>query len=257
MVKLRELTAALDTLLNTAGVPDYPQAHNGLQFENSGTVRGVAGAVDLSIHSIRLARSEGANLLIVHHGLLWNGAEPFVGDNYRRIRVLLEHDIAVYASHIPLDVHATLGNNILLARELELEPGGGFARLQNITVGLMGDTNMQTIRLLERVRAFAAEHESVVRTSVIDDNRMTRRWGICTGAGASNDTLREAVERGIDTLIVGEGPHHTAVRAHDMGLAIIYAGHYATETLGVRALAEHVGRQFAIPWSFVSSPTGL
>ena len=257
MAHLRDLVASLDTLLRVREIPDYPGAHNGLQFENSGSILGIAAAVDLSLRTIRLARAEGANLLIVHHGLLWYGAEPIVGDNYRRVRALLERDIAVYAAHVPLDVHPQFGNNVLLARALDLEPREGFARFQDIHVGLMGQSEIQTYRLVERVRGFAADYSSIVRTSHIDENRVTRVWGICSGAGASTDTLREAAERGIDTLIVGEGPHHTAVRAPDMGIAIIYAGHYATETLGVRALAEHLGQNFVVPWSFVSSPTGL
>jgi dinuclear metal center YbgI/SA1388 family protein len=257
MPSLRDLVAYLNEVLRVADIPDYPSARNGLHFENRGNILGVAGAVDLSLRTIRLARAEGANLLIVHHGMLWNSGEPLVGDNYRRVRALLEHDIAVYAAHIPLDVHPQFGNNVLLARALGLVPKGGFGRFSGIHVGLMGESDIQTYRLIERVRGFAAEHSSIVRNSAVDESRVTRVWGICSGAGASTETLLEAVEQGVDTLIVGEGPHHTAVRAPDMGLAVIYAGHYATETLGVRALAEHVGQRFVVPWSFVSSPTGL
>jgi dinuclear metal center YbgI/SA1388 family protein len=257
LIALRDVTSSLDSLLRVSEIPDYSSALNGLQFENSGNVIGVAAAVDLSLRTIKLARAEGANLLIVHHGMFWAGLEPITGDNYRRIRALLEQDIAVYSSHLPLDVHPQFGNNTLLAKALDLQPSGGFARFQNMQIGLMGDTDIQTFRLIERVRGVAAEHASIVRTSAIDDSRVTRRWAICTGAGASTETLREAAAMGVDTLITGEGPHHTAVRAPDMGIAIIYAGHYATETLGVRALAEHIGRDFVIPWSFVSSPTGL
>jgi dinuclear metal center YbgI/SA1388 family protein len=257
MIPLTEITRFLNDLLRIKEVPDYPQAQNGLQFENSGLIQGIAAAVDLSLRSIQLARAEGANLLLVHHGLLWNGAEPIVGDNYRRMRALIEHDMSVYSAHIPLDVHPEYGNNVLLARELGLTPIGGFGSFRGIDVGVMGESEIQTNRLVERVRSFAAEHSSIVRSSALDDSRITRRWAICTGAGATNDSLREAVEKGIDTFIVGEGPHHTAVRAPDMGITIIYAGHYASETLGVRALAEHVGRRFVMPWSFVSSPTGL
>ena len=257
MVSLQDVVARLDKLLRIAEVPDYAQAHNGLQFENSGSIQGVAAAVDFSLRTIRLARAEGANLLLVHHGILWNGTEPIVGDNYRRMRALIEHDVAVYAAHIPLDVHPEFGNNVLLARELGLEPNGQFGKFQNIHVGVMGSGEIQTSRLIERVRKVAAEHNSIVRTSALDDSRVTKKWAICTGAGASNASLLEAVELGVDTLIVGEGPHHTAVRAQDMGLFVIYAGHYATETLGVRAIAEHIAREFVIPWSFVNSPTGL
>jgi putative NIF3 family GTP cyclohydrolase 1 type 2 len=90
----------------------------------------------------------------------------------------------------------------------------------------------------------------------LTDGRVTRRWAICTGAGADSDTIREALDAGIDTLIVGEGPHHTAVEAADVGLAIIYVGHYATETFGVRALAAHLADAFGLAWEFIDAPTG-
>jgi dinuclear metal center YbgI/SA1388 family protein len=257
MATLRDIAVYLDGFLSVRDVPDHPNAQNGLQLDNSGAVHGVAAAVDVSLRTIRLARAEGANLLLVHHGLLWGGVEPITGDNYRRVRSLLEHDIAVYAAHIPLDVHSQIGNNVLLASELNLEATGTFGKYDHIEIGVMGSSEIQTLRLVERVRGFAAEYSSVVRTSAFEENRVTRRWAICSGAGASTETLREAAEKGVDTLIVGEGPHHTAVRAPDMGIVVIYGGHYATETLGVRALAEHVGQRFVIPWAFVNSPTGF
>ena len=91
----------------------------------------------------------------------------------------------------------------------------------------------------------------------VTPQRRTRRWALCTGAGASSDTLREASAAGVDTLIVGEGPHHTAVEASELGIAVLYVGHYATETFGVRALGEEIERTFGIPWSFIAAPTGL
>jgi putative NIF3 family GTP cyclohydrolase 1 type 2 len=96
-----------------------------------------------------------------------------------------------------------------------------------------------------------------VRTAGPINGKVTRRWAICTGAGAGRDTLREAADAGHDTLIVGEGPHWTAIDAEEAGLTIIYAGHYATETLGVRAVAMHVASVFDLPWLFVDAPTGL
>ena len=97
----------------------------------------------------------------------------------------------------------------------------------------------------------------MARASVIAPGRRTRRWAMCTGAGASPESLREAYKLGVDTLIVGEGPHHTAVEAPELALVIIYAGHYASETLGVRAIAAHAAAHFDLPWEFIPSPTGL
>ena len=258
MPSLHDIVRHLDDLLATRDTPDYPGALNGLQLENSGAVRGVAAAVDFSTRTVDGAVEAGASLLVVHHGMFWPGAQPIRGVAYRRLKRLLDHDVAVYASHLPLDRHPPLGNNVLLARALGLLPSGDFARFKTIAVGVRGDADLATGELVDRARAFAEREGGGVRVSgPTDAGRRTRAWAICTGAGASSDTIGEALELGIDTLVVGEGPHHTAVAAGDADLTIIYAGHYATETLGVRALAEHVATTFAVPWTFVAAPTGL
>jgi dinuclear metal center YbgI/SA1388 family protein len=247
----------LDDLLETDSVPDYPNALNGLQMANGGSVRRVAAAVDFSLRTVTAAAETGANLLIVHHGMFWGGLQPIRGKYFDRIRALLTGDIAVYSSHLPLDRHALYGNNALLAAELGLEPSAEFARFMTISIGVSGESDIATAELVARADAFARSHGGSARTTPIDAGRRTRSWAICTGAGASTETLNEARERGIDTLIVGEGPHHSAVDADESGITVIYAGHYATETLGVRALAAHVSDRFGVPWTFVEAPTGL
>ena len=256
-IGLHELVRHLDELLETDRIPDYPNAVNGLQLANSGAVNKVAAAVDFSSASVAGAVSEGADCLLVHHGMFWSGLEPVRGPAYERMKQLIENDVAVYASHLPLDRHEHLGNNVLLAAELGLSPSGGFARFQTTDVGVRGDADIDTAELASRADAFAATHGGALRATPIPKGRRTKRWAICTGAGASAETLREATEHGIDTLIVGEGAHWTAVHAADNDLVILYAGHYATETLGVRALAQHVREKFSIPWVFLEHPTGL
>jgi putative NIF3 family GTP cyclohydrolase 1 type 2 len=233
-VPLDAVVAHLDAALRTPEVPDYPGALNGLQMANSGRVTRVAAAVDFSRAAIEGAAREK-----------------------ERLRLLLAHDLAVYGSHIPLDLHPTLGNNALLARALDLVPDGGFARYKGLEIGLRGDADLETAEIAARATAFAARHGHATVHTPIAPGRRTRRWGMCSGAGASIDTLREAAERGIDTLIVGEGPHHTAVEAAERGMVVIYAGHYATETPGVQALGAELERAFGLPWSFVGEPTGL
>lgn len=257
MPSLPDVVRHLDELLQTSETPDYGGALNGLQLENSGRVTRVAAAVDFSLRTAEGVVAAGADLLLVHHGMFWAGAQPIRGMPYRRLRLLLERDVAVYASHLPLDRHPTLGNNALLARALGLEPAGEFARYKTIAVGVRGESDVATADLVTRARALAEREGGGVRATPFGDGRRTRRWAICTGAGASTETVREALELGVDTLVVGEGPHHTAVEAGDLDLVIVYAGHYATETLGVRALAEHVSATFGVPWSFVAAPTGL
>jgi dinuclear metal center YbgI/SA1388 family protein len=252
-----EIARFLDQTLNTSSIPDHPNALNGLQCDHSGPVRKVVASVDFSRRVVEETIRHEANLLLVHHGLFWEGLRAFTGPLFERLRLLVSNDIAVYASHLPLDVHPSLGNNVLFARQLGLTSSLPFARLHGVAVGVAGEADMETSELLARADHFSREHSSITRSSAIQLGRRTRRWAICTGAGASSETLREAHEFGIDTLVVGEGPHHTAVEAPELALVIIYAGHYATETLGVRALAAHAAAHFDLPWEFIPSPTGL
>lgn len=255
-VALDEIVALLDAELQVSSVGDYSGAVNGLQFANSGRVFSVATAVDISTRAIDAAAAAGASLLIVHHGLFWSGVQPVVGRVYERYRKLMQHDIAVYASHLPLDAHEGLGNNVRLAQALGLAPAGRFARFKTVDIGVQGKTNESTSDIVQRVAAFVAQYDGVVRTSVPVQGRRTRKWGICTGGGASSETIAEALHQGIDTIIVGEGPHHTTVDAIEHDLCVVYAGHYATETLGVQALGAFLETRFGLPWSFLNLPTG-
>lgn len=257
MSSLAEIATFLDTTLNTAGIPDYPNALNGVQLANLGDIERVATAVDFSSQTVNAAIDLGARLLIVHHGMFWAGLQALTGRRHQQLWALVTHDVAVYSAHLPLDMHPELGNNVLLAKYLGLVPSGGFARYQAIDVGVSGDADVPTSDIVARARALAAEHGGAVVAGPFEADRRTRRWGICSGAGADAATLREASARGIDTLIVGEGPHHTAVEARELGIGVIYAGHYATETLGVQALGNALARQFGLDASFIAAPTGL
>lgn len=254
---LSEVVTHLDALLQMREIPDFPPALNGLQLENRGTVTRVAAAVDFSLRAARAAVDAGADLLLVHHGMFWGGARPLRGAAYERLALLVEANVAVYASHLPLDVHPELGNNHLLARHLGLTPTDGFARFQTIDVGVLGACDLPTAEVVARARALAERHGGTLVVTPHAASRRTSRFGVCTGSGASSETIREALERGIDTLIVGEGPHHTGVEAADADLVIVYAGHYATETFGVQAVATHLEKTFGLPWTFLDLPTGL
>ncbi len=251
-----EVAGHLDALLGTSTTPDYPGALNGLQLAARAPVRRIAAAVDYSRRTIDGAIAAGANFLILHHGMFWAGPQRLVGPAYERLRRLVEHDVAVYGAHLPLDAHPDHGNNALLARELGLEPTATFLRYQGFAIGVAGEADVETAQLVARADAFARAWGGRAHATEMRDGRRTRRWAVCTGAGASSEAIREAASAGIDTLVVGEGPHHTAVDAPESGLVIVYAGHYATETLGVRSLAAHASATFGIPWSFVEAPTG-
>lgn len=257
MTTAETVAAYLDDLLRTREVQDYSGAINGLQVTREGPVTKVAAAVDFSSRAIEACVEADANLLLVHHGMFWSGATSFTGTAYQRIKRLFDRGIAVYSSHLPLDLHPEVGNNVLLAKALGLTPSRGFAHSKGVAIGVAGECTMLTGELVARAKTFSSEYGGSVVATPVSKERKTQRWGLCTGASAGAETLAEAREFGIDTLIVGEGPHWTAVAAEDEGLCIVYAGHYATETLGVQAIAKRVSEQFQVPWSFLNAPTGL
>jgi dinuclear metal center YbgI/SA1388 family protein len=257
MAALTSIVPWLDDLLQTDTTPDYPGAHNGLQFEHAGPVRRVAAAVDASLRTIELAVAANANLLVVHHGLFWNGAEPVRGVIHRKYRLLMDHDIAVYSSHLPLDRHATLGNNVLLAQALGLTPQATWLEYKGAAIGVLADADIATSELGARARVFSQTHGHHAVITPFATDRRSRRIAICSGGGASTESLRDARAHGVDTLIVGEGPHHTAVLADESGMVVMYAGHYATETLGVQAVAAAIAARWSVPWVFLPAPSGL
>lgn len=257
MPPLAEVVAHLDRELRTAEIPDFDAALNGLQLANAGSVTRVASAVDFSGQSVAGALERGADLLLVHHGMHWGGRQQIVGHLYDRLSAAIRGNLAVYSSHIPLDLHPTYGNNALLARQLALTATGTFGRYRTVEIGVMGEADVPTGDLAARLAAFASQFGTTSVVAGRVDGRRTRRWAIVTGSGAGTETLAEARERGVDTLIVGEGPHHSAVQAMEMGIVVMYGGHYATETLGVRALGDALAAQYGVPHSFVNVPTGL
>jgi dinuclear metal center YbgI/SA1388 family protein len=256
MPRAAEIASYADSLLRTSEIPDYPNALNGLQIGSEGEISKLAAAVDFSTRAIRGALSVGADLLVVHHGAFWSGLVPITGHRLSQLSELFSAPLAVYSSHLPLDCHPELGNNALLSRKLGLIPESPFAKFGGVPIGCAGYSPDPIEDLVQRASQFAAEYGGRVHASSYSKNQTIGAWGICTGGGANAETLQEAVECGIKTLIVGEGPHWTAVYAEENGLTIIYAGHYATETLGVQALAAKVAKEFRLPWEFIAAPTG-
>jgi dinuclear metal center YbgI/SA1388 family protein len=252
---LATLAEYLDAYLRVREVPDEPNALNGLQVENaSGRIARIVAAVDASLQTIEAIRRDGEPvLLLVHHGLFWEGNIALTGRRYRRVRALLERDIALYSAHIPLDVHPQVGNNVLLAQALELRSPEPFDVYRGISIGIQGILDPPTTRdtLVGRIDRLLA-----TRSKLLPGGPATcRRVGIISGAAGGR--IAAAQSAGLDTYLTGEGAHHTYFDAMELGVNAIYAGHYATETLGVRALAEHLSTRFGIPSEFQDHPTGL
>jgi dinuclear metal center YbgI/SA1388 family protein len=241
----------LQETLHLEDFPDYPNALNGLQVAGPEMVRRVGGAVDASEETIRDAVQRGVDLLVVHHGLFWDGLGPLTGPRYRKVAALIRGGVALYSAHLPLDAHPDLGNGVLLARSLGLAPEGPFGSFKGVHVGCRSTAEMDRGDLLERL-----EHAVSGPVRLIPGGpQEARRIGILTGSGAS--ALKEAAECGLDTLVTGEAPHHAYHQAMELGINLLLGGHYATETFGVKALAELLGRQFSLPWEFLHHPTGF
>lgn len=246
-LKLVDVVGWMNGELRVGEIEDYPNAHNGLQLENrSGAVTRVAVAVDACEAVIVQAVEGGADLLIVHHGMLWGGAQRFEGALFRKVSVAMEGGLAVYSAHLPLDQHPRLGNNALLARAMgmkKLTPFLGFGVQAGVNVGLR--------ELIDRVERAVG---GPVHLAPGGPDRV-RRIGVATGG--AGDMVAKAVGAGVDTFVTGEGSHWTFAMAEELGVNLIYAGHYATETFGVKALGAAVGKRFGLEWEFIDHPSGL
>jgi len=248
---LSSIAGFCDRTLRTAQVKDYDGIANGLQVENRGHVSRIAAAVDASLATVRLAIAAKADLLIVHHGLFWSPSHPWTGRRYELLRLLLDHDLAVYSSHLPLDLHPRLGNNAQLSAAL------GFKNLKPFFFEKEQFLGFQTRATLSRTDLARRLQRAVGSAPLIVPGgpAICRRIGIVTGS--AGDGLKLAAGEGVDTFITGEGPHWTYAMAEELGLNVLYGGHYATETFGVKALAAELARRFKIPWLFLDHPTGL
>ena len=251
MATLKEIVTAMDGWLRTPAIPDYPAACNGLQIENSGPITRVACAVDACEPVIRHAITTGADLLLVHHGLFWSPTRPLVGPAYRKIKLTMDGNLAIYASHIPLDIHAELGNNIGLARSIGMLDAEPFFPWKGIPIGLRGTLGTTRDDLVANLSSALGAPVHLCPGG----SAQVTRVGIITGGAGSE--IHELAKHDIDTFITGEGPHWSYTAAEELGINLIYAGHYATETFGVKALAGQVASTFDLPWEFIDHPTGL
>lgn len=250
-MRLEELVSYLDEYLRLKEVPDYPRAYNGLQVENSGEVTRIATAVDASEATIVEAVRRGCDLLLVHHGLFWDGGQTLTGRRYRRLRPLFEGNMAVYSAHLPLDVHPEVGNNVVLAREIGIAVAGTFGSYQGVPTGVWGELELGREALAARLDETLGGRVHLIAGG----GERVHRVGVLTGAGGS--AIGDALEAGLDAFITGEGAHHTYFDAMEGGLNVYYGGHYATETWGVRALGDHLTARFGLVAEFIDLPTGL
>jgi dinuclear metal center YbgI/SA1388 family protein len=248
-----DILAELDRLLEPSRFEDY--GPNGLQVPGATETTTVATGVSASVELFEQAAAEQAQLLVVHHGLFW-GTSPGPIDSplKRRLRVLFDADIGLAAYHLPLDAHPTHGNNTLIAKALgatELTP---FAPHHGEPIGFIATLpgeGMPAPDLFTRVRELTARDPLV-----FDAGPATvRRLAIVSGGGS--DYLADAIAQGTDAFLTGEPTERVMATAREQGIHYIAAGHYATETFGVKALGEHVARRFGVRHVFLDVPNPI
>lgn len=235
------------------GVAEWEEKSlNGLQVEGVAEVERIALATDAALATFAMAREAAAGFLIVHHGLFWGHVQAIVGPHRARIAALLEAGISLYAAHLPLDAHPGIGNNAVLARLLKLESLQPFGRWGTRAIGWRGQLGSPTDRttLAAALEALLGARPDVLPFGVDE----VRSVAIVSGAAA--DLVSQAAESGVDAFVTGETSHVAWHHARELGVNVFFAGHYATETLGVRALGDHLAGEFGVETVFLDSPTG-
>lgn len=243
----------LDDYLCVGEIEDASQ--NGLQVEGPAEVTRVAFAVDACLASFEQAVAEEAQLLVVHHGLLWSEPERLVGPHFRRVRALIEGRCGLYAVHLPLDAHSEVGNNAEMARLLGLAETRPFGTYHGLDIGVAGVLKppLDLPALIGRL----AEALGTLPIRVLDHGPDDEIETVGCVSGGAASMMDQAAEEGLSAYITGETSHAFFHQAAERGLNVLFAGHYATETLGVRALARHLGDRFSLDTIFLHIPTGM
>jgi dinuclear metal center YbgI/SA1388 family protein len=247
MPTLDQIVAYCDRRVRVRDIADFPGALNGLQAANSGRVTKIGAAVDAGAGPFALAAKAGVNFLIVHHGMFWDGAQPFIGPNRARLKTLLDADCAVYSSHLPLDAHPKIGNNALMAKALELKVSGWGIPYQGTPIAAL--VNQAPTRDLLKKKLEKLFPRGVM--AIEFGPRQPRRLAIISGSGSSCVAHLRAA--GADTLVTGELKQSAFNAAQELGLNLYICGHYATEVFGVCALAKECAARFRLPWEFLDT----
>jgi dinuclear metal center YbgI/SA1388 family protein len=243
----------LDSLLDPAAYDDY--GPNGLQVPGREDIETIVTGVSASAELFERARDAGADLVLVHHGLFWGGPpRPLDRPAKRRLKLLFDADMSLAAYHLPLDGHLEHGNNALLAEALGCTSWEPFGRHRGATVGVAGrfdGDGLAAVDLVARVRRETGREP----LAFTDGPAHVRTVGIVSGAGS--DHLEDAIAAGLDAFITGEPAERVMTRAREAGVHFLAAGHYATETFGVRRLGDLLAERFGVRHQFVDIPNPI
>lgn len=250
MASLQQLVEYCDKRTRRSSFKDYPGAVNGLQVANDGRVTRIGAAVDAGLVPFEQAVARGVDFLIVHHGLFWGGVQPLTGPVYGRFAALVRGNCAVYSSHLPLDAHEEIGNNVVLARQLGLKPRRQFLPHENELIGWIAPNRYKRSQLVARLEELYPRVVSIECGAAVP-----KLVAFCSGSG--NGAVPHLLAAGVDTLITGELREEWFNYAQEHRLNLICCGHYATETHGVKALAAELAKKFRLPWEFIETENPL
>ena len=245
-----QLSHYLDNLLDIKEIKDSSNAMNGLQVQNTADIKKVGLAVDLCMATIEKAVAAECNMMFVHHGMLWGGVKPIRGNFYDKVSTMIRENLGLYSAHLPLDMHPVLGNNKVLADQLELNELEPFGEYEGQKIGFKG--RLKSLSAEELGAKLERKLGSPVK--VIGSGEV-QTLGIVSGGAA--DILSQAAVAGLDAYLTGEGSNHHYHEAIENECVLILGGHYATETGGVKAVGKHLEEQFGIKTEFIDYPTGI
>lgn len=252
MTHRNEIISYLNDYLAIEQISD--KSMNGLQVEGPAEITKIGLATDAALATYQKAADAGAQMLIVHHGFIWGGLKYIVGRNFDHIQFLIENKLNLYAAHLPLDMHPEVGNNALLANMAKLKRIKPFGEYMGTPVGFSGTLPLPlSVKELEVL--YEKELDTTANTVAFGPDKI-ESVAIVSGGGAS--TLEEAIDKGFDCLITGEGTHEKYHQAKEGNIHLMYLGHYKTETCGVIALGQKLTEQFPdLETVFIDEPTGF
>jgi dinuclear metal center YbgI/SA1388 family protein len=248
MVMIKEIAEFLNQELDIYGIED--DSSNGLQVENQGEINKIGFAVDACLESFEKAKLAGCQMLVVHHGMIWKGIKYIKNDSYKRIKCLMDNNLALYAAHLPLDMHNKYGNNIELAKILNLQNVKGFGYHNGKAIGFIGETNTN----LEQIKQVL--QSKGMKTDTLEFGPKEIKKVAVVSGGGCKETF-QAIPAGADLYLSGEPVHYQYHLAKENNLNIIFGGHYETEVWGVKALMPLLKEKFNVEVEFIDVPTPI
>lgn len=250
MTRLNEIVDYCRKRLSVDEIRDFKGSSNGLQVENDGTVSKIGAIVDAGLFPFREAATRNVDLLLCHHGMFWEPPLPITGPSREKIKLLLDHNIALYSCHLPLDAHQEIGNNAVIARKLGFDVERWALEYEGVPMAPICKFGESREMLFQRLVSIFPRVTPMLFGS-------TNPGRVCIVSGSGRLVLPELRANGVDTLVTGEMKEECFNLAQELGLNVYACGHYDTEVFGVRALAEELSIKFGVPWEFISTGNPL